>query len=521
MSKKLIKSGLMVTTATFASRILGLVRDIAIAHLLGAGIASDVFFFANRIPNYLRRLFADGAFNQAFVPVMTEYREMGDKTAVRELLSAASGTLGLIITIVTVLGVLGSTVLSALFGWGWFMAWWHNEPGAEKFELASLLLKITFPYLWFVTFTAMSGAVLNTYGRFGVSSFTPTFLNVSLIATAWWIAPHTGKPEIALAVGTFVGGFIQLIYQIPYLYKMRFLVKPKWAWHHPGVTKIRSLMLPAIFGVSVSQINLMFNTMLASFLATGSISYLYYSDRLLEFPLGMFAVAISTVILPSLAKRHVDADPLRFSQTMDWGVRMVLFLGLPAMVGIMVLREPILRVLFMRGEFGAHEVQMAGGSLLASTSGLLSLMLARVLAPGFHARQDTKTPVRYGMHSMAANMIFNAILIYPLGYIGLALSTALSGTVNAISLFQGLYRRQIYRPGKETVIFLIRLAMATLLMGGVLVWLCAPLSSWTAWSQWRSVLELSKLIGIALVAYGLGMGLVGLRPRHFKTVTEG
>lgn len=521
MSKKLIKSGLMVTTATFASRILGLVRDIAIAHLLGAGIASDVFFFANRIPNYLRRLFADGAFNQAFVPVMTEYREKGDKTAVRELLSAASGTLGLIITIVTVLGVLGSTVLSALFGWGWFMAWWHNEPGAEKFELASLLLKITFPYLWFVTFTAMSGAVLNTYGRFGVSSFTPTFLNVSLIATAWWIAPHMAKPEIGLAVGTFVGGFIQLIYQIPYLYKMRFLVKPKWAWHHPGVVKIRSLMLPAIFGVSVSQINLMFNTMLASFLATGSISYLYYSDRLLEFPLGMFAVAISTVILPSLAKRHVDADPLRFSQTMDWGVRMVLFLGLPAMVGIMVLREPILRVLFMRGEFGAHEVQMAGGSLLASTSGLLSLMLARVLAPGFHARQDTKTPVRYGMHSMAANMIFNAILIYPLGYIGLALSTALSGTVNAISLFQGLYRRQIYRPGKETVIFLIRLAMATLLMGGVLVWLCAPLSSWTAWSQWRSVLELSKLIGIALVVYGLGMGLVGLRPRHFKTVTEG
>ncbi|NCB61310.1 MAG: murein biosynthesis integral membrane protein MurJ, partial [Gammaproteobacteria bacterium] len=396
MSKKLIKSGLMVTMATFASRILGLVRDIAIAHLLGAGVASDVFFFANRIPNYLRRLFADGAFNQAFVPVMTEYKAKGDKTAVRELLSAASGTLGLVITIVTVLGVLGSTVLSALFGWGWFMAWWHDEPGADKFELASLLLKITFPYLWFVTFTAMSGAVLNTYGRFGVSSFTPTFLNIVLIATAWWVAPGMEQPEIALAVGTFVGGLVQLLYQIPYLYKMGFIVKPKWAWHHPGVVKIRTLMLPAIFGVSVSQINLMFNTMLASFLATGSISYLYYSDRLLEFPLGMFAVAISTVILPALSRRHVDADPVRFSQTMDWGVRMVLFLGLPAMAGIMVLREPILRVLFMRGEFGAHEVSMAGGSLLASASGLLSLMLARVLAPGFHARQDTKTPVRYG-----------------------------------------------------------------------------------------------------------------------------
>ena len=291
----------MVTTATFASRILGLVRDIAIAHLLGAGVASDVFFFANRIPNYLRRLFADGAFNQAFVPVMTEYKAKGDKVAVRELLSAASGTLGLVITVVTILGVLGSTVLSALFGWGWFMAWWHNGPGADKFELASLLLKITFPYLWFVTFTAMSGAVLNTYGRFGVSSFTPTFLNIVLIATAWWIAPGMEQPEIALAVGTFVGGLVQLLYQIPYLYKMGFIVKPTWAWHHPGVVKIRTLMLPAIFGVSVSQINLMFNTMLASFLATGSISYLYYCDRLLEFPLGMFAVAISTVILPSLS----------------------------------------------------------------------------------------------------------------------------------------------------------------------------------------------------------------------------
>ena len=288
----------MVTTATFASRILGLVRDIAIAHLLGAGVASDVFFFANRIPNYLRRLFADGAFNQAFVPVMTEYKAKGDKVAVRELLSAASGTLGLVITVVTILGVLGSTVLSALFGWGWFMAWWHDEPGADKFELASLLLKITFPYLWFVTFTAMSGAVLNTYGRFGVSSFTPTFLNIVLIATAWWIAPGMEQPEIALAVGTFVGGLVQLLYQIPYLYKMGFIVKPTWAWHHPGVVKIRTLMLPAIFGVSVSQINLMFNTMLASFLATGSISYLYYSDPLCEFPLGMFAGRLRTAVLP-------------------------------------------------------------------------------------------------------------------------------------------------------------------------------------------------------------------------------
>ncbi len=521
MSKKLLKSGLIVTFATFASRILGLVRDIAIAHLLGAGVASDVFFFANRIPNFMRRLFADGAFNQAFVPVMTEYKAKGDKEGVRELLSAASGTLGAIITIVTVLGVLGSTVLSALFGWGWFMDWWHGEPGGEKFELASLVLKITFPYLWFVTFTAMSGAVLNTYGRFGISSFTPTFLNIVLIATAWWVAPHTSDPVIALAVGTFVGGLIQLIYQIPYMWQMGFLVKPKWSWHHPGVVKIRTLMLPAILGVSVSPSNLIINTMLASFLSTGAISYLYYSDRLLEFPLGMFAVAISTVILPALSKRHVDSAPELFSQTMDWGVRMVMFLGLPAMAGLMVLREPILRALFMRGHFGAHEVSMAGASLLASSCGILSLMLARVLAPGFHARQDTKTPVRYGIHSMISNMVFNAILIYPLGYIGLALSTALSGTVNAISLFQGLYRRGIYTPGRATLIFFIRLIIATLAMAGVLQYLMVPLDEWIHWSQWYSVWELSKLLIIGVATYLVTMFVVGIRIHHFKTVMEG
>lgn len=521
MSKKLIKSGLLVTSATFASRILGLVRDIAMAHLLGAGVASDVFFFANRIPNYLRRLFADGAFNQAFVPVMTEYKEKGDKDAVRNLISATVGSLGLIVTIVTIIGVLGSTVISALFGWGWFMSWWHNEPGGDKFELASLLLKITFPYLWFVTLTAVSGAVLNTYNRFGVSSFTPTLLNIALIVTSWWIAPHVEQPVIALAVATFVGGLIQLLYQIPYLWKLGFIVRPRVDWHHPGVVKIRTLMIPALFGVSVSQINVMFNTMLASFLATGSISYLYYSDRLLEFPLGMFAVAISTVILPSLSKRHVDANPEGFAQTMDWGVRMVLFLGFPAMIGIMVLREPILRVLFMRGEFGEHEVMMSGASLLASTCGLLSLMLARVLAPAFYAQQDTKTPVRYGIQSMVSNMIFNAILTYPLGYVGLALSTALSGTVNAISLFQGLYRRHIYRPGWSTGLFTLRLAIATAAMAAVLLYLMAPLHTWVNWSQGRSILELAKLIVIGGATYVVAMGIVGLRLSHFKTGSEG
>ncbi|MFC3912719.1 murein biosynthesis integral membrane protein MurJ [Pseudaeromonas sharmana] len=520
MSKKLIRSGILVSAATLVSRILGLVRDIVIAHLLGAGVASDVFFFANRIPNYLRRLFADGAFNQAFVPVMTEYKAKGEHQAVRELLAVTMGTLGVIISVVTVLGVLGSTVLSALFGWGWFMDWWQGGPDAGKFELASLLLKITFPYLWFVTFTAMSGAVLNTFGYFGVSSFTPTFLNIVLIIVAWWVAPLMDQPAVGLAMGIFVGGLVQLLYQLPYMWKLGMLVAPKWGWHHPGVVKIRTLMIPALFGVSVSQLNLMINTMLASFLATGAISYLYYSDRLLEFPLGMFAVAISTVILPALAKGHVDQEPERFSQTMDWGVRMVLLLGLPAMAGIMVLREPILRVLFMRGEFGPHEVMMSSASLLASTSGLLSLMLARVLAPGFHARQDTKTPVRYGIHSMVANMGFNLILIWPLGYVGLALSTALSGTVNAIALFQGLYRRHIYRPGRETLWFALRLLAAALVMYGLLAWLSPALDVWVQWPLWRAGLELGKLILLGGGVYLVTALLLGVRPGQLKTVSE-
>ena len=523
MSKKLIRSGLLVSAATLASRVLGLVREIAVAQLLGAGAAADVFFFANRIPNYLRRLFADGAFNQAFVPVMTEYKEKGGKEAVRALLAVTMGTMGLVISVVTILGVLGSTVISALFGWGWFMDWLHDGPKADKFEMASLLLKITFPYLWFVTFTAMSGAVLNTFGYFGVSSFTPVFLNVAMIVVAWFVAPYLTilPPEVWLAIGIFVGGLVQLVYQLPYLYRLGMMVAPKWGWHDEGVVKIRTLMLPALFGVSVSQINLMINTMLASFLATGAISYLNYSDRLLEFPLGMFAVAISTVILPALSKGHVDQDPKRFADTMDWGVRMVLFLGLPAMAGIMVLREPILRVLFMRGEFGMHEVQMSGASLLASTTGLLSLMLARVLAPGFHARQDTKTPVRYAIQSMVANMGFNLILIWPLGYIGLALSTALSGTVNAISLFQGLYRRHVYRPGWSTGWFFLRLVLAAVGMYALLWWLSPTLEVWVQWHFLRAALELAKLLAIGVVTYLLLAVVLGLRPRDLKTVAEG
>ncbi|MDW1553337.1 murein biosynthesis integral membrane protein MurJ, partial [Vibrio sp. YT-18] len=345
----------------------------------------------------------------------------GDMDKTRELIARAAGTLGVIVSIVTVLGVLGSGVVTALFGFGWFLDWMHGGPAAEKFELASLMLKITFPYLWFITFVALSGAILNTLGKFAVSSFTPVFLNVMIILAAWFISPQMSQPEIGLAIGVFLGGLVQFLFQIPFLIKAGVMVKPKWGWRDPGVVKIRTLMIPALFGVSVSQINLLFDTFIASFLQTGSISWLYYSDRLLEFPLGLFGIAIATVILPALSRKHVDSQSEGFAHTMDWGVRMVTLLGIPAMLGLMALAKPMLMVLFMRGEFSPQDVHQASLSLLAYASGLLNFMLIKVLAPGYYSRQDTKTPVKYGIIAMVANMVFNAIFAYFYGYVCLAI----------------------------------------------------------------------------------------------------
>ncbi|AVV83395.1 multidrug transporter MurJ [Shewanella putrefaciens] len=430
---------MIVSAMTLISRVLGLIRDVVVANLMGAGTSADVFFFANKIPNFLRRLFAEGAFAQAFVPVLTEYQEKHSSEETRELLSKVAGTLGLLVTIVTLVGVIASPVLSALFGGGWFIAWLNNEPDGAKFELATVVLKITFPYLWFITFTALAGSILNTRGRFAVSAFTPVFLNVAIIAAAIFYAPTSTQPEITLAWGVFCGGLIQFLFQIPFLLREKALVKPSWGWNHPGVVKIRALMIPALFGVSVSQINLLFDTFIASFLMTGSISWLYYSDRLLEFPLGLFGIAIGTVILPALSRNHVNAEGAGFGKTMDWGIKAILLLGLPAMMGLIVLAKPMLMVLFMRGAFSVHDVEMASYSLMAYGSGLLSFMLIKVLAPGYYSRQDTKTPVRYGIIAMITNMGFNLLFAVPFGYVGLAIATSMSALLNATLLYRGLH----------------------------------------------------------------------------------
>ncbi|WP_425669087.1 murein biosynthesis integral membrane protein MurJ [Vibrio owensii] len=520
MSKRLLKSGMIVSAMTLISRVLGLVRDVVVANLMGAGASADVFFFANKIPNFLRRLFAEGAFSQAFVPVLTESHAQGDMDKTRELIARAAGTLGVIVSIVTILGVLGSGVVTALFGFGWFLDWMHGGPAAEKFELASVMLKITFPYLWFITFVALSGAILNTLGKFAVSSFTPVFLNVMIILAAWFISPQMSQPEIGLAIGVLLGGLVQFLFQIPFLIKAGVMVKPKWGWRDPGVVKIRTLMIPALFGVSVSQINLLFDTFIASFLQTGSISWLYYSDRLLEFPLGLFGIAIATVILPALSRKHVDAHSEGFAHTMDWGVRMVTLLGIPAMLGLMVLAKPMLMVLFMRGEFSPQDVHQASLSLLAYASGLLNFMLIKVLAPGYYSRQDTKTPVKYGIIAMVTNMVFNAIFAYFYGYVGLAIATALSAFVNMALLYRGLHIAGVYQITKRTVFFIIRLVIAGAAMVAAILWQLEDMSVWLDWSFAHRSGVLGMLIALGAVVYLAVVFLLGVRLKDLKAGTE-
>ncbi|EOV9227290.1 murein biosynthesis integral membrane protein MurJ [Vibrio parahaemolyticus] len=520
MSKRLLKSGMIVSAMTLISRVLGLVRDVVVANLMGAGASADVFFFANKIPNFLRRLFAEGAFSQAFVPVLTENHAQGDMDKTRELIARAAGTLGVIVSIVTVLGVLGSGVVTALFGFGWFLDWMHGGPAAEKFELASLMLKITFPYLWFITFVALSGAILNTLGKFAVSSFTPVFLNVMIILAAWFISPQMSQPEIGLAIGVFLGGLVQFLFQIPFLIKAGVMVKPKWGWRDPGVVNIRTLMIPALFGVSVSQINLLFDTFIASFLQTGSISWLYYSDRLLEFPLGLFGIAIATVILPALSRKHVDSQSEGFAHTMDWGVRMVTLLGIPAMLGLMALAKPMLMVLFMRGEFSPQDVHQASLSLLAYASGLLNFMLIKVLAPGYYSRQDTKTPVKYGIIAMVTNMVFNAIFAYFYGYVGLAIATALSAFVNMALLYRGLHIAGVYKITKRTVFFIVRLVVAGAAMVAAILWQLEDMSVWLEWSFAHRSGMLGTLIGLGAAVYLAVLFLTGVRLKDLKAGTD-
>lgn len=519
MSAKLFKSGMIVSVMTLISRVLGLVRDVVTANVLGAGAMADVFLMVNRIPNFLRRLFAEGAFSQAFVPVLSEVKAKHGDDAVRELMAKASGTLGLIVTGVTLLGMIGSPVLMALFGMGWFEAYLSGEPEGDKYLHASALLKITFPYLWFITFVALSGAILNTYNKFAVAAFSPVFLNIAMIGAAIYLSPYFDDASSALAWGVFLGGLLQFLFQLPFLAKAGLLVKPRWAWQDEHVTRIRKLMLPALFGVSVSQINLLLDAIIASFLMTGSVAWLYYSDRLLEFPLGMFGIAIATVILPSLSRQFATENHQEFKRTLDWSISIICLLGLPSMAGLIVLAEPILLTVFAHGKFTIFDASQSSLSLIAYASGLLPLMLIKVLAPAFYARQDIKTPVRIGIIAMVANMVFNLMLAPFISYVGLALATAMSGGLNAWLLYHGLVKRDIYQCGTATLWLIAKAALAAGLMAAALWWLSPAISQWQQMAFSAKAQQLTFLVIVAVPAYFALLWLFGIRLNQLKRQT--
>ena len=507
MSEKLFQSTAVVSIMTFISRILGFLRDIVIARLFGAGLGADVFFVAFKIPNFLRRLFAEGAFSQAFIPVLAEFRERGDKP-LKELIAQTSGTLAVILMLISAVGMLAAPVIIMIFAPG-FIA----DP--YKLTLAGELLTITFPYLLFISLTALAGSILNSFGKFAVPAFTPVFLNLSLIGTAIWLSPQLDEPVRALAWGVFIGGVVQLLFQLPFLLQIKALPRPRWGWRSEGVRKITRLMIPAMFGVSVAQINLLLDTLLASFLVTGSISWLYYSDRLVEFPLGVFGIALSTVILPSLSKKHASQSAEGFSDTIDWALRWVFIIGTPAAIGLIALAQPLLTTLFQYGEFAASDAYKASLSLMAYGFGLLPFILIKVLAPGYYARQDTKTPVKIGVIAMVSNMVLNIILMMYLAHVGLALATSLSAVLNASLLYIGLRRRGVYSPNSGWLLLAGKLVVANGLMLALLLWLTPASAVWQEWTGWQRFGQLMMLIIGATLAYFAVLTLLGIRIREF------
>ncbi len=505
----LMRSGMIVSAMTMLSRVMGLVRDVVIATLLGAGSGADAFFVAFKIPNFMRRLFAEGAFNQAFVPVLSEYATQRSRDEVRELLDAVAGSLAMVLALLTAVAMLAAPWLVWLFAPGF-----GRDP--EKLAMTADMLRLTFPYLLLISLTAFSGSVLNTWNRFAVPAFTPVLLNLALIGAALLLAPLVSEPALALAWGVLIAGVAQLAFQVPFLARLGLLPRPWPAFAHEGVRRILRLMTPALFGVSVSQVNLLLDTVLASLLAAGSVSWLYYSDRLVELPLGVFGIAIGTVILPALSKRHAEQSSEHFAAMLDWALRGVLLLGMPAALALAVLAEPLLITLFHYGAMTDRDIAMAAMSLRAYALGLVAFMLIKVLAPGFFARQDTKTPVKVGIIAMVANMVLNLILIWPLAHAGLALATSLSAFLNA-GLLGHLLRRQgvlRFQPGWGR--FACQLGGGCLVLGVGLAWLAPGWQQWLGWELETRVLHLSGLVVGGVAVYFAWLALVGIRLRHFR-----
>lgn len=512
----LLEATSVVGSMTLLSRITGLARDVAFSAWFGSGPVMDAFAVAFKIPNLLRRFFAEGAFSQAFVPVISEYRTHRSHAETRELVSHVAGTLGLGLFIVTAVGVVAAPLLILVFAPGF-----TGKDG--QFELAVDMLRFTLPYVLFVSLTALAGSVMNSHRRFAVAAFTPVLLNVVMILFAGWVGPLLERPALGLAAGVFVGGVVQLAFQLPFLRRLDLLPRPRLRLRHEGVRRILKLMVPALFGSSVAQISILLDTLIASFLLAGSISWLYYSDRLVEFPLGVFGIALATVILPRLSEQHARQSPQTFSATLDWALRLVLVIGLPAAVGLALLAEPLMATLFLRGEFTQRDVEMTAASLRAYAPGLLGFILVKVLAPGYFARQDARTPVRVGLQALTLGMMLSVVFVVVLlrtgwapAHAGIAAATTCSALVNATLLFVGLKRQGVYRARPGWRRLAARVAVPNVVMALAVAAGLAAAGDWFAMTSLARVGALSALVGGGAVVYFAACHLVGLRASELK-----
>jgi len=498
-----------VSGMTLISRVLGFVRDAIIARIFGAGLMTDAFFVAFRIPNLLRRLFAEGAFSQAFVPILAEYKNRRGHEATRALIDRVAGLLTVVLVAVTAIGVLAAPLLIYVIAPGFV-----GTP--EKFTLTVDLLRITFPYIVFISLTALAGGVLNTYSRFSVPAFTPSLLNVSFIVFALWAAPYFDPPVLALAWAVFVGGVLQLAFQVPQLARLDLLPRFRPELRDEGVRRVLRQMGPAVFGVSIGQVSLVINSIFASFLLTGSVSWLYYADRLMEFPMGMLGAALGTILLPSLSKHHATQSQEAYSRLLDWGLRMTMLLAVPAAAALALLAVPLVTSLFQYGAFSASDTLATRDAVVAYSVGLVPLVLVKVLAPGFYGRQNIRTPVKVAIVSLVSTQALNLVLIGPLKHAGLALAISLGACVNAALLFTLLRRHAIYAPRPGWSAFLVKLGIAVFLMG-IVLWIgSGPTDYWLHTSGAQRVAHLAGVVAGGAATYFIALWLLGFRPSQFS-----
>lgn len=520
MSRKFLRHTGYVGFLTLISRVTGLAREMIYTRMFPTGTGlMDAFFIAYQIPNTLRRLFAEGAFSQAFVPVVSEYKIRKSHDEVRELVDSVAGTLATILFGISLLGVVLAPVVIMIFGPGF-------AAGTGQYDMAVGMLRWTFPYLLFISLTALGGGVLNSYGQFGVPAFTSVALNLTSIIFAAWIAPNSSDPGITLAIGVFVGGVIQLAMQIPPLLKLQLLRRPRWRWRHEGVRRIVKLMVPAIVGSSMGQLSVLLSSAIASLLATGSVAWLYYADRLVEFPLGVFSVALATVILPGLSAHHAEESPERFSATLDWALRILCVVVMPASFALLVLAVPLTVTIFHGGEFTAVDVRMTSFAMMGYSAALLGWSLVKVLAPGFFARQDMRTPMRAAMWSLGITMVLNAAFVmvaYALQalkaeglHIGLALTNAAGALLNSYLLYRGLRLQGIYAPSIGWRSLSVRILLANIAMTAALYYFAGSTDLWLALHTWGRIVRLGVCIVGGAAIYFAVLWAVGARPDHFR-----